>query len=161
MIGKYNEKINFILDLGKCKVPMKKEFIKTMISLLNDNWGSYIKNVFIYRPSKFFTLIWNFVTALGMVSKRDLDVVRFVKDDEKHLFNEICDPNDMPELYGGVLSDEPHYNGFYWPPRPSTQCTEGKILTRKDIEDNKLVTFDILGPKADKTIMTPIIKIEW
>ena len=137
---------------------MKKDFIKTMISLFNDNYNTFIAKTILFRPNKFFSFIWTVITGLGLISKRDLDTVIFCKVGEEHKFREIFDVNDMEKLYGGNLSDEPHYKGEYWPPRPSTQ---GPILTKQDIIDKKLYTFDIISKKADGTIIKPDTKIDW
>lgn len=161
MIGKYCEKFNIVVDFAEQKVPMKKEFIKTMISLLNDNYGTYISRCFLYRPSPLFKVIWACITSQGMIPKRDLESVKFIKTKEKYLFRTFLDPNDTEELYGGNIPDGPHYNGEYWPPRPSTQCSEAGIITQKDILEKKLYIFDILGKRADKTIMNSTTKIEW
>ena len=129
-----------------------------MISLFNDNWNTHIATTFLYRPSKFFSVVWTVITSFGLISKRDLDTVRFINVGEEAAFLEIFDGNDMEKLYGGNLSNEPHNNGEYWPPRPSTQ-DNGDILTKKDCIEKKLYTFNILGEKADKSIMNSISSI--
>ena len=156
LVGKYSEKFNFILDFACKPIPTNKAFIKAFEKLFKNNFTSIIDKTVLYRPTKFFAVIWVFILGLGIISERDKMSIEFVDKNKLEGLKKIICEEDMEKLYGGILPDEGQYKGSYWPPRPSMQ---GEVITDEDIKNDGLKVFNVICKEEDYKIVYPKNKV--
>lgn len=105
----------------------------------------------IYNPS--FTLNACIKLVTAFFNQKFMIRFKVVKKGNEKDFMQWLDPSQWEKRYGGDLPDLEE--GQFWPP---TNFGKDTVLTREEIEEKGMMTFDVMGNLRDVEVFGPEYK---
>ena len=107
--------------------------------------------MFIYNPSFTLNACINLITSF--LNQKFMIRFKVIKKGNEKDFMQVIDPSQWEKRYGGELPDLEE--GQFWPP---TNYGKDTVLTREEIEEKGIMTFDVMGNLRDFEVFGPEYK---
>lgn len=142
MMPYYCEMYNLIIDIDNMGImSIPRAAISECIKIHQLQFKNHLHKIFLYNPSWTFNVIFKVIVKL--FNQKFIGRLRMINKGKERKFMEFMDPESWEKRYGGNCEDI--QENCYWPPAKLYT----NPVTRKEIVENKLMAFEIIGDTGD------------